>query len=109
MNRLKEGDVVSFEMAFDENFTGAVKALAEGRDIKELFAVMLDATSNQTAEFRGFVRKEDGSLINVYDISDEDKLEVIDVEREARKFIISGKMELTLEEEVFDECLAGEE
>jgi len=102
MERLKEGDKVTFEMKFDENFPGAVNILAEGNNIRDLFAVNLDAATDQTAEFCGFVRDADGSLINIYDIGEDNELEVVDVKRESRKFIVSGKIELTLEEEVLE-------
>jgi len=104
MHKLSVGDKVTFDIVnIPDNELGDVNVSNNGVEVKDLFRVLLDAGETSKIELRGYVRDSDGRLVNIYDLDDDGAPELVGVKNTSRKFIISGKMELTLEKEVLDE------
>jgi len=100
MHQLNVGEKVEFEII---NLPGVVHATQNEIDIRDLFRVVLDKDEFSTVELRGYVRDQDGKFITTYRLNEDGNLEMDGALNKVRKFIVSGKIELTLEEEIFDE------
>ena len=102
MRHLIVGDKIEFDIIHSGE--GIVNATSGGIEIGDLFRAVLDVNEFPTVELSGYVRDEDGKLISIYELNEDDHPELTGAKKEARKFIISGKIELTLIQEVCDEA-----
>ena len=106
MRQLIVGDKIIFEtIDVPGQKLGDVSVSNNGIDVKDLFRAVLDVNEYTTVELSGYARGEDGKLISIYELNEDDHPELTSMKKEARKFIVSGKIELTLEEEIYDETL----
>ena len=103
MRQLIIGDKIEFDIIHSGE--GIVNATSEGIEIKDLFRTVLDVNEYPTVELSGYARDENGKFISVYELNEDDHPELTSIKKEARKFIVSGKIGLTLEEEIHDDTL----
>ncbi len=110
MKKLIVGDKIAFEIAYHPFGVGLVNATSDGVEIENLFRAALDLDSNQTPvlELSGYLTDDDGKLISAREIDEDGVLTRNTVEKTTRKFIVSGKIELILEEGVCDETTPEE-
>jgi len=106
MNHLKVGETVAFDVINIPGYDlGDVNVSSDGIDVSNLFRVILDVSEVSTLILRGYRIGEDGRHISTYDLTEDGKLELAGALNSIRKFIVSGKLELKLEKEIFDEHL----
>ena len=105
MEHLTTGDKISLDIKHQPFETGIVHATSNDIEIEDLFRAVLDVNEYPTVELSGYVRDEDGKFISMYELNEDDHPELTGMKKEARKFIVSGKIELTLEEEIYDDTL----
>ena len=103
MNQLMAGETVEFDI---KDMPGVVHATSNGIDVTDLFRVVLDRNEFSTLELRGYKRDQDGKFITTYALNEDGNLEMDGALNSVRKFIVSGKIELKLEEEIFNETSA---
>lgn len=103
MRALIEGDKVTLDIVNIPGFElGDVNIASNGIDVKDLFKVLLDVKELSQIELRGYARDDDGRFVKVFDLDEDDYPELSGVKEAVRKFVISGKIELTLEKEIIN-------
>ena len=103
MKKLEEGQIVNMEIVHHEDLVGAVNITVGGNEVRDLFEVHLDASSVPTVLLKGYLRDEDGRLYTELKSSEYGEPPQEEVASKERKFIVSGRIELTLEEEITDD------
>jgi len=103
MHQLIKGDKVTFDIVnVPGDSLGDVCVTNNGIDVKDIFKVMLDVNELSQIELQGYARGEDGRLIKIVDLDEDDYPELVSVKEATRKFVVSGKLELVLEKEIVD-------